>query len=167
MHPLYSQTGRHHIYQIKRTLQQHLSASLVPCSTTITINKTCHFINMTIIVTESMFYDLGMRLLNRFCMHRSESGDRSFRSFFGVCPSVVFRCWNLLNVSMFEMKGAQPVHLLWTCMFLKLYGPESTLSAIAKCSDKTYRKWIWNMIYAISQLESQVVRASFNISTAY
>jgi len=109
------------------------------------------------VVTESMFYDLGLRLLNRHAMYRNQSGDRVFRSFFGVCPRVVWKCWDLLKPSLVELNGVQPIHLLWACMFLKVYGPEATLAAIAKCTEKTYRKWIWNLIYAISNLESQVV----------
>jgi len=111
------------------------------------------------VVTDSVFYDLGLRLLNKPVSHRNESGERTFRSFFGVCPKVVCSCWSLLKPAIFELKGAQPVHLLWACMFLKVYGPEATLAAIARCTEKTYRKWVWNLIYAIAQLEPQVVSA--------
>jgi len=107
--------------------------------------------------TETVFYDLGMRLINRHPTYRSESGDRAFRSFFGVSPSIVVRCWDLLKPTILDLRGVQPVHLLWACMFLKVYGPECTLSAIAKASEKTYRKWVWNIIYAFSNLEPIVV----------
>jgi len=49
-------------------------------------------------------------------------------------------------------------HLLWALMFLKSYGKEKVMSALAGGVDpQTFRKWVWIFIEAISYLEDEVV----------
>ena len=51
----------------------------------------------------------------------------------------------------------EPIHLLWTLMFLKGYHKESVNSAIAEVDEKTFRKWVWILIPEISYLEGDLV----------
>jgi hypothetical protein len=52
----------------------------------------------------------------------------------------------------FDASAAQPVHLLWTLYFLKHYHVEHDNAVFANCDVKTYRKWCWIMIEALSTL---------------
>ncbi len=38
--------------------------------------------------------------------------------------------------------------------FLKVYGKESTNAILCKCSDRTFRKFTWKVLFALSDLES-------------
>jgi hypothetical protein len=50
--------------------------------------------------------------------------------------------------------GAEPHHLLWTLLFLKVNAPEEVLINLIGVCRNTYRKWVWLMLSAIQQMES-------------
>ena len=52
---------------------------------------------------------------------------------------------------------AKPVHLLWALMLIKIYATEDVLSGIAGVTEKTYRKWAWKFIKAVSDLSYTLV----------
>jgi hypothetical protein len=52
--------------------------------------------------------------------------------------------------------GIRPKHLLWTLLFLKVYGTE-ILSALAKTSRKMFRKWYWLVLPLIAEMDTYVV----------
>lgn len=54
------------------------------------------------------------------------TGDRKYRSLFGVTPFVTDCIWNFLIPSLDG--SALPVHLLWTLYFLKFYDTEQVSS---------------------------------------
>jgi hypothetical protein len=39
------------------------------------------------------------------------------------------------------LRGASPVHLLWTLMFMKLYYADEVNAFIAQVDENTFRKW--------------------------
>lgn len=85
----------------------------------------------------NMFYDFG----NTLTKHQSCSekiGLRRFKSFFGVSPSICAKTWNLIKSKL--PSDCQPIHLLWTLLFLKCYNTESVNHSIAGCDEKTFRK---------------------------
>ncbi len=95
----------------------------------------------------------------------SESRHRTFKSLFGCTPEVLHACWRLLiQHTDIKKTKAQPIHLLWCCLFLKEYGKESIHSMTARTTEKTFRKWTWLMIHFISDLESHVVRIQINVN---
>ena len=50
-------------------------------------------------------------------------------------------------------------HLLWTLMFLKVYGKECTMCKLAGVKDpKAFSHWVWLFIPTIAELEPSVVR---------
>ena len=54
--------------------------------------------------------------------------------------------------------GAQPYHLLWGLMFMKLYCAEAVNASMAGGVDvKTFRKWSWLFAEAIAVLHYSVV----------
>ena len=60
--------------------------------------------------------------------------------------------------------GVQDVHLLWGLMFLKLYVSESVNCALAWGMDeKTFQKWIWMFVYAMSDLAPDDVSKNLHL----
>ena len=57
--------------------------------------------------------------------------------------------------------ACKPKHLLWVLIFLKTYTTESSLAVAIGVDEKTLRKWIFIIIYAISDLEDDWVGSLF------
>ena len=108
------------------------------------------------------FFSLGMTILKKKSAEIPTMNDcnlRLFRSNFGVSPLTMRKCWTLLLMHNASAKF-KPKHLLWTCLFLKTYGKEGTHCSICDCDPKTFRRWIWTVVRAISNLEAHVVSTS-------
>jgi hypothetical protein len=95
-------------------------------------------------------------------INTAETEDRRFREFFGVGVHVAIITWTLLLQHGLLPDEAAVPHLLWTLYFLTCY-PKQEEGCVAAASKngaidpKTWRKYIWPMIYALSDLESVVV----------
>lgn len=63
--------------------------------------------------------------------------DREFISFFGATPEVLSECYCQIQD---KQSAAQPKHMLWACLFLKLYLPEDVLAVMLGISKPTLRK---------------------------
>jgi hypothetical protein len=88
--------------------------------------------------------------------------DRRFRDFFGVGVHVAIITWTLLLKHYLLSSEEAIPHLLWTLYFLCCYPKQGEGCAAATSNNgiidpKTWRKYIWHMIYAIADLESVVV----------
>jgi len=106
------------------------------------------------------FLDMGLEIMNRCNSGSEETKDRRFKALFGESVYVVATLWSLLDPFNDKMmNNAEPKNLLWSLMFLKLYGTEINVCSLSGgCDDKTFRKWVWKMIFSISDLEPEVVR---------
>ena len=92
--------------------------------------------------------------------------DRQFRDFFGIPAEVALAAWNLMVETGLLPAEGQILHFLWALHFMKEYPKQSTGSATAGGSGgakdpKTWRKYLWPFVYALSGLEYHVV--SFNM----
>lgn len=88
----------------------------------------------------------------------TQSEDRDFREHFGCGALVAHSIWELLLEHSLLPPGGCLFHLLWALMFMKVYGKESTMCSLAGGVDKkTFRKWTWFFVNAISNLETYVV----------
>ena len=83
--------------------------------------------------------------------------DRRFCAIFGCGPLVALVLSGMVLTEPMVVSGATVVHMLWALMFLKVYGNETTMSTMAGVDEKTFQKWAWVLIEAISDLESSVV----------
>ena len=86
--------------------------------------------------------------------------EAEFRAAFGVSSAVCSHTWEYLSSSIQKVNGqgkAKPTHLLWSLMFLKTYGTEIFLCCLLLTTEKTFRKWVWIMIAAISNLYDDIV----------
>ena len=87
---------------------------------------------------------------------------RRFREFFGTSVRVVGILWEFLVRDELRPRGGRPWHLLWALYFLKVYAKEGPGCAVVGgahggVDPKTYRKWVWAFIEAISELVDLVV----------
>ena len=69
--------------------------------------------------------------------------------------------WGELKQSMLVKDACKPKHLLWVLIFLKTYTTESSLTVAIRVDEKTLQKWIFIIIYAISDLEDDWVGSLF------
>lgn len=84
--------------------------------------------------------------------------ERQFLSFFGVKPKVCELAWQIMEENIPD--GMSTKHLLWGLLLLKVYSTETVLSSFAGVTEKTFRKWSWESIKALSRLD--MVRDIFN-----
>jgi hypothetical protein len=88
--------------------------------------------------------------------------DRHFREFFRAGPFVVADMWTLMVIP----PDGEIKHLLWTLHFLKAYPKQATVCSMVGGSTgvidpKTFRKYMWPFIYAVSDLEPVVVSMKY------
>jgi len=81
--------------------------------------------------------------------------DRTFVAFFGMSPEIIAESWSLIHDNLDGT--ARPKHLLWTCMFMKLYLPEDVMCVLLATSKPTFRKWVWIFIENLALTSLQIV----------
>ncbi len=107
---------------------------------------------------EANFLKLGNTIMGKTNFHLcTDLNLRTFKEHFGVNPKVLARCLILMERHTTSTLNIQPEHLLWACIFMKVYSTEAIHAGLVNCSMKTFRKWVWATIQRISDLESQVV----------
>ena len=89
---------------------------------------------------------------------------RQFRAFFGTSPANVAIAWNRLApfIQPEYHHTAQPRHLLWGLMFMKLYNSSSVLASFAGVSEKTFQEWQWQAVGWLADLEYYCVSTAIN-----
>jgi hypothetical protein len=124
------------------------------------LSLTAHAVASQKMVTSTLFCLVAQGMLCRNgtistqkVFHRNTQFLSKFCSHFGVTPEMCCIIWN----KCFFPLGVNPEHLLWALLFLKLYATEEVLCNFAGTTRKTFRKWTWIVIKAISQLAPQVV----------
>jgi hypothetical protein len=91
--------------------------------------------------------------------------DERFSSCFGTPSTVVAKIWNRILPAVlqdqadgYQANGAQPKHLLWSLVFLKVYSTEAIHCSIVGWPDRNvYRKWCWYFLKKISDLRFEVI----------
>jgi len=94
------------------------------------------------------------KLLGGFGVHLSSSTiDRRFGAFFGASIHITYMLWCMLAVEVDGPVGGTIGHLLWSLMFMKLYGTVDAMARICDCDPGTHRKWTWLFIERIASLD--------------
>ena len=101
-------------------------------------------------MTATSFLQLEQEMTARRGNLNPAPSIRRFRSFFGTSPHVCAILWGQLQSNIPEQ--GRPEHMLWALLLLKVYGTEDVVSSIVQVSRKTFRKWSWKFISAISYL---------------
>ena len=137
-----------------------LVSSLLPLSrpSTTSSNTMEHLFSH---VEPTFFAAMGKRMIRRGRKtYRSDetfstiTSRRYFLSYFGTTPWVCSFLWAMLKPFETMPRGVKPCHLLWALMFMKVYATETVHAGIARCDEKTFRKWSWLFVKGISQLET-------------
>ena len=110
-------------------------------------------------VNDEAFLGAGCRLIKRGVGGNSllRLPLRNFKAHFGATPEICADIWQMINPPQHINRYARPVHLLWGLMLMRVYATEEILSAIAGVTEKTYRKWAWKFIIAVSNLSYSLV----------
>lgn len=82
-----------------------------------------------------------------------QNHSRIFRANFGVSPYICAAVWNLMVDTRLLPLRAQPKHILWSLLFLKVYASENVLCTICACDEKTFRKWVWMMLEQMAKFD--------------
>jgi len=80
---------------------------------------------------------------------------RKFRALFGVTPATCAYAWDRIINSIPD--GGRPEHILWTCMFFKVYATEDAHSTLTNADPKTFRKWVWHFITLLYAMLPSIV----------
>lgn len=102
--------------------------------------------------TPEFFEFIGANLYNVHLTESTSVSKRRFRACFGVNPKICAILWDLIRPEV--PRTTHPNHLLWGLMFLKVYGTEPIHASIVGANEKTFRKWQWLIITALSNIKA-------------
>jgi len=88
----------------------------------------------------------------------AERESRRFKAFFSVKAERASEVWSLLIGYGLCPAKAEPQHLLWALLFLKLYATEDVNESLIGHDSNTVRKWTWIMVEALHDLSKKLVR---------
>jgi hypothetical protein len=80
-----------------------------------------------------------------------------FHSLFGTSPILCTHLWGRLDPHVEMSMAARAKHLLWALLFLRHYGTETLNTTVTGADEKTFRKWVWLFVFAISNLHAEVI----------
>ena len=86
-----------------------------------------------------------------------DTAERRFRSVFGVDLLVCAIAWEWMDHTGSIPEGGKKIHFLWACIQLMVYPTENVLASLLDVDEKTFRKWSWSILLALSDLETDVV----------
>jgi hypothetical protein len=95
---------------------------------------------------------------NAFKLFPQRLGLSPFSSHFGTPPHVVAIVWQLID----NPEGAEPKHILWILLFLKVYESEDVLHNMVGTSKNTYRKWTDIILVEVFGLKQKLVSSFFS-----
>eukprot|EP00804_Cyclotella_cryptica_P002591 CCRYP_010417-RA/>CCRYP_010417-RA protein AED:0.07 eAED:0.04 QI:0/0/0/1/1/1/2/0/297 len=86
------------------------------------------------------------------------ANQRRWMACFGAKPDVMADLWTRIDPSTTMPEGAKPEHMTWVFYFLKLYNTEDVNTRnVGGCDEKTFRKWVWLFVDAISYQEYPII----------
>jgi len=94
---------------------------------------------------------------NRRRRRSDEQELRQFKAFFGIKPERASEVWSLLMAHNLIPEKAEPKHLLWALLLLKLYCIDDVLATLIGHDEGTIRKWVWLMVKAMAKLSKKMV----------
>lgn len=100
----------------------------------------------------STFFRISQNFQSKACGLQCRKALLRFKTLFGVVPLVCAWLWTKLSENL-PSKG-QPVYLLYALLKLKTYASDSVCAIISSCDEKTFRRWCWPFIHALSRLSN-------------
>jgi hypothetical protein len=113
--------------------------------------------------TQDYFRYVGLMMTSIPTESSIQQQNRAFRESFGVHWLHCAIVWDLISPDLHLEYGhfVKKEHLLWCLLFLKRYSKNQTDARTAGTTSKTFRKWVWHIIDAIADCESEVVSNLF------
>ena len=105
-------------------------------------------------VNQATFRRIGRSICDRIPLNGNGGVCRDFRALFGASPATILDVWQRSELATMEI---QPKHLMWACMFAKVYASESVHATLVGVTRKTFRKWVWLVIPEVAEIYSDVV----------
>lgn len=91
------------------------------------------------------------------CRSKSPLTTREWRAHFGISQSATTIVWTTLKQIKAEDAPFKLKYLFWTLYFLKTYPTDDVGSKWCGCSQKTFRKWVWRVIFALCRTLNTVI----------
>ena len=79
---------------------------------------------------------IGLQIMKRKKVGSAKIFERRWRSHFGATPQVCSDVWVMLSDVLLESTKLE--HLLWACLFLKMYPTESTACTLSGGVDEKH-----------------------------
>ena len=98
---------------------------------------------------------------------KKTTSDRKIRATYGASVPVLARLWQMVQDNDNDNNKIRLMHFLWGMRFLKSYKSDDIASSEAGCSPKTWRKWAWRVITALSELHINVVSKVLSFTNSY
>ena len=101
------------------------------------------------------FLEFGDSIINRAHSGKGSRGISNIRYLrhFGIDQFLTAEVWDTIFVKRSTKISTtlriQPYHLLWALLFLKIYATESVLATMTGSDEKTFRKYVWNILEII------------------
>ncbi len=106
-------------------------------------------------MSSEVFWSLGCGITKHNMRLSDPMGLRLFREFFGTTPIPCELLWKLFVIH--HPIGFKPIHLLWTCFFVKQYLTEGISQAILEVTPKTFRKWVEKFLFAAQHINMVII----------
>ena len=111
------------------------------------------------------FEVLGLELIHgedgRIFRRKENYRQKNFKQHFGKSPYMISLLWKEIIHDKWILRKTngkpQPRHLLWALNFMQVYDEETPSSSRFKCDEKTWRKWTWVYVTAMSRLSGKFV----------
>ena len=104
----------------------------------------------------SAFMALHLRITHRNDARGFTTDLKQFRSFYGCSPSNCAILWAKIRQKKLAPR-AEPKHLLWALMFLKLYNTEEAFAGFLGVDKDTFSEWLFHLVKAIAKLRPDYV----------
>ena len=107
-------------------------------------------------ITSNIFLINGRTILKKN-LGTGNTAEHHFRSIFGVDILLCVIVYEWINLMGLIPKVGKKTHFLLVCIQLMVYSTENDLAKLLDVSKKTFRKWSWIILLALSDLETDMV----------
>ena len=113
--------------------------------------------------TVQEFKYIGLKMLNAPTEGSIHEQNRTFVELFGVKWHICAIIWQDIYPTLFptHQNNIKTKHLLWCLLFMKRYSKGKADAQTAGVTMKTFRKWVWIVMVAIAECDSEWVSFLF------
>ena len=104
-----------------------------------------------------VFQNVLVEMLNLAGQRSEKTLPSLCRAHIGVSFAVCADLWKKVQDNGTMPEKAEPKHLIWALIKLRMNNSSKQDSVMFKADEKTVRKWVWMMLEAIVSIKSSVV----------